>query len=574
MTTPLDAPAVAKLLTEIGQRLELANESPFKVRAYYAAAESLYALPEPLHQLVAKRKLRELPGIGEALAEKIIRLHLSGTHPTLEFLREQMPSGVLDLLKVSGLGPKKVSILYKDLKVSSLDELEAACRAGRLRDCKGLGAALEKKVLQNLEFLRKAQGFLLVHQAEELAQSVCDSLRAERPGLRRVLPAGTLRRGCELVDDLCLVAEAAGPEPVKSFVYGGLPVLVSSPQRYGAVLLHATGSAKHWEELRALAASKGLKLSEEGLWRGAEEFPCGDEEAVYSALGLPFIEPELREGLGEIGLAAAGSLPVLLRNEDIRGILHCHTDFSDGMSTLPAMAEAVRARGCQYFGVAEHSRSAGYAGGLREEEIREQHKLIEDLNANYARGTGVSPVSEEPFRILKGIESDILEDGALDYPPEILRRFDFIVASIHSRLNLDKQAQTARIVAAVANPHTAMLGHISGRLLLQREAYSLDTEEVLKACGRHGVAVEINAHPHRLDLDWRWHRRALELGCMLSVNPDAHSIPELDTVRWGVAVARKGGVPKERVLNCLNLEEITKWLEARRRRAETADERR
>jgi len=559
MNPPLDAPAVARLLKEIGQRLELANESPFKVRAYYAAAETLSALPEPLHELVAKRKLREFPGIGEALAEKIIRLHQTGTHPTLDFLREQMPAGVLDLLRVSGLGPRKVSILHRDLHVSSLEELEAACRAGKLRDCKGLGAALEKKVLQNLEFLRQARGFQLVHQADDLAQSACESLRAERPGLRRIVPAGSLRRGCELVDDLCLVAELPdGPVPEEAFVYRDLRLFVGSPKRYGAVLLHATGSPKHFEELCVRAASQGLQLSEEGLWRGPVELPCPDEEAVYTALGLPFIEPELREGLGEIALAAAGKLPVLLQSRDIRGILHCHTDFSDGLDTLPAMAEAVRGHGCQYFGVAEHSRSAGYAGGLSEEDIREQHKLIEELNARYASAE---------FRILKGIESDILVDGALDYPAEILRRFDFIVASIHSRFNCDKQAQTARILAAVANPHASILGHISGRLLLQREAYSLDMEEVLKACGRHGVAVEINAHPHRLDLDWRWHRRALELGCILSINPDAHAIPELDSMRWGVAVARKGGVPKERVLNCLNLEEITHWLAARKRRA-------
>ena len=345
---------------------------------------------------------------------------------------------------------------------------------------------------------------------------------------------------------------------MKTFVHRDLRVFVGSPARYGVVLLHATGSAQHIEDLRALASAKGLSLSEKGLWRGTEELPCSDEAAVYAALGLPFIEPELREGQGEIALAAAASLPVLVRSQDIRGILHCHTDFSDGIDTLPAMAEAVRVRGYQYFGVAEHSRSAGYAGGLKEEDIREQHELIGKLNEKYG---------EVPFRILKGIESDILEDGALDYPPETLRRFDFIVASIHSRFNCDKAAQTARLIAAVANPHTSILGHISGRLLLQREGYSLDIEEVLKACGRHGVAVEINAHPQRLDLDWRWHRRALELGCMLSINPDAHAIPELDMVRWGVAVARKGGVPKERVLNCMSLEEITKWLAARKERA-------
>ncbi|MGD0091583.1 MAG: helix-hairpin-helix domain-containing protein [Planctomycetota bacterium] len=557
MNPPLDAPAVASLLTEIGQRMELTDEPPFKVRAYYAAAETLAALPTPLHELVAHRKLRDLPGVGEALAEKIARLHLTGSHPTLDFLRTQMPAGVLDFLKVSGLGPKKAALLYKDLRLSNLEELEAACRAGRLRDCKGLGEALEKKVLQGLEFLKRTHGLQLVHSAEELAQFVCVGLAAEHPRLRRVVPAGPLRRGCEVVDYVCIVAES--PDSEEDFLQSGVRVFLSFPRRYGVVLLFATGGPKHLEELCALAASKGIQLSEKGLWRSGGEICAYDEEAVYAALELPFIEPELREGLGEIALAAEGRLPHLVRREDIRGILHAHTVFSDGADTLPAMAEAVRARGCEYFGVAEHSQSAGYAGGLKEANVRAQHELIDELNAQYEPGS---------FRIFKGIESDIRDDGALDYPPDILRRFDFIVASVHSRFNFSKEQQTARLIAAVADPHTTIVGHLTGRLLLQREAYKVDVDAVLQACARQGVAVEINAHPHRLDLDWRWHRRALELGCMLSINPDAHSIPELGVVRWGVAVARKGGVPKERILNCMELGEITRWFEARRRKLE------
>lgn len=547
------------MLTEIGQRLELGGESPFKVRAYYRAAETLMSLPAPLPDLVAQRKLRECPGIGEALAEKVTKLHLTGSHPTLEFLRRQMPASVLDLLQVSGLGPKKVSLLHSVLRVSSLEELEEACRAGRLRECKGLGAALEKKVLGHLEFLRRGRGLWLIHQADELARLACAGLSTSRPDLRRIEAAGALRRGCELVDNLCVVAESPdGPVSETGFVHRDVRVYVSTPGRYGAALLWATGSQAHVEALCARAASKGLRLSAEGLWHGSRELPCADEETVYAALGLPFIAPELREGQGEIEQAAAGTLPVLLRPQNVRGVLHCHTDFSDGADSLPAMAEALRARGYQYFGVADHSQSAFYAGGLKEDEIAAQHQMVDDLNAQYGKGQ---------FRVFKGIESDIREDGALDYADAVLGRFDFIVASIHSRFNLDQRAQTARIVGAVSNPHTAMLGHISGRLLLQREPYSVDVEEILKACARHGVVVEINAHPHRLDLDWRWHRRALELGCMFSINPDSHSIGELAVMRWGVAVARKGGVPEERVLNCLELAEISAWFERRRKRA-------
>jgi DNA polymerase (family 10) len=308
------------------------------------------------------------------------------------------------------------------------------------------------------------------------------------------------------------------------------------------------------EELQVFAAAKGFSLDGRGLFRGDRLVPCREEADVYAALGLAFVAPELREGEGEIAAAAEGRLPELVDAGDLRGVLHCHTTASDGANALEEMAEAARQRGYSYFGVADHSRSAGYAGGLSLEEIAAQHAEVDRLNRRW-RGR---------FRILKGIESDILADGALDYPDEVLETFDFVVASVHSRFRLDEAAQTARILQAVANPHTTVLGHMTGRLLLRREGYQLDVDRVLRACAEHGVAVEINANPNRLDLDWRWHRRALELGCTLSINPDAHSIAELDLTRWGLAVARKGGVPKERILNCNDLKGIRAHLKARK----------
>jgi DNA polymerase (family 10) len=280
----------------------------------------------------------------------------------------------------------------------------------------------------------------------------------------------------------------------------------------------------------------------------------GTEKEIYGALGLQFVEPELREGRGEIERAAATALPKLVRGSDLRGVLHCHTDFSDGANSLQEMADATHRRGYSYFGVADHSQSAAYAGGLKLDDIKAQHALIDKLNARHG----------EEFRILKGIESDILLDGSLDYPDDVLGRFDFVVASVHSRFRLDRNAQTARIIRAVANPHTTILGHITGRLLLKRPGYEIDIDAVLRACADHGVTVEVNANPHRLDLNWRWHERALELGCMLSINPDAHSIGELDLTRWGVLSARKGGVPRERVLNCIDLARLQRFLDKRR----------
>jgi DNA polymerase (family 10) len=355
-----------------------------------------------------------------------------------------------------------------------------------------------------------------------------------------------------------LVAEApkltGGPELLSTG--GGLSVHLTDHRHYGATLLHATGSAQHLDALRALAAGKKLVLDEQGLRGGGKVIASKSEHTIYAALGLPFIEPELREDASEIASALAGRLPTLVREKDLRGVLHAHSDFSDGVDTLATMAEAARRRGYAYFGIADHSKSAHYAGGLDLDEIEQQHAEIDRLNASCG----------SRFRIFKGIESDILADGSLDYPDDVLARFDFVVASVHSRFKLSRKAQTERLLVAVANPYTTILGHMTGRQLLRRPGYDVDIARVLAACGQHGVAVEINANPWRLDLDWRWHSRALELGCMMSINPDAHSTDELDLIRWGVTMARKGGVPKDRVLNSLSLREFAAYLRRRKAR--------
>ena len=552
----LDTTAVSHLLMEIGQRMELAGELPFKARAYYTAAENLMAITTPLSELIAKGKLRDIPGVGEAIAEKIIKLHKTGTHPTLEFLREQFPAGVLEIMRVPGLGPKKAAVIYNELKITSLLELEEACKAGRLKEYKGLGAKLEIKILQGIEFMRKASGQRFIDAAQEHLQLARRSLQEAHPEIERIEFAGSFRRGCEVVDDPSLVVFSTGPFQ-KLDVPGDVAVHVSDRNHFAATWLFATGSKAHLNGLCALASSRGMTLNARGLSREDVEIACNDERDIYAALGLTFIEPELRERRGEIELAQKGLLPKLVNDADIRGILHSHTDFSDGKQPLARMAEAVRERGYQYYGVADHSQSAGYAFGLKEERVIAQQQLADRLNAEY---------SGKHFRIFKGIESDILDDGSLDYPDRVLNNFDFVVASVHSRFNLDKQAQTQRLIKAVSDPHTTILGHPTGRLLLRREGYAMDMEEVLKACAKHGVVVEINAHPYRLDLDWRWHSRALELGCMLSINPDAHAIGEIDLVHWGVIAARKGGVPAERVLNCMDLDAITKYFEERKKR--------
>lgn len=553
----LDAPAVAELLRELAQRSVLRGDNPYRARAYARAAENLGTLPVPLDQVIREGRIREIPGVGEAIADIITKLQKTGTHPSLEAMRQELPAGVLEMLAVPGLRPETVVTIYKKLGIASLAELEAAARADKLKDVKGLVTSLQTKILQGLDVMRTGEGQRHLHGAAVLLEGAVTELRRAHPDLKRITPAGEFRRGCELVSDLCLVVEASSGQASGETISSGsqLQIHLTDPARYGITLLMATGSQSHLDKLNSLATDKGMMLDASALHRGRRIVARKSEEQIYRALGLPFIEPELREGQDEIVLALSGKLPHLVNDEDIRGILHAHTDRSDGVNTLEQMAEATRARGYQYFGVADHSKSAHYAGGLSLDEIDEQHAEIDRLNRKY----------DGTFRILKGIESDTLQDGSLDYADEVLARFDFVVASVHRRFRLSMDEQTQRILRAVANPHTTILGHMTGRQLLRRPAYEVDIEKVLTACALHGVAVEINANPWRLDLDWRWHRRALELGCIMSINPDAHATDEIDLAHWGVMMARKGGVPPDRVLNCRGLSSLLAHLSERRK---------
>ncbi len=557
---PLDAPAVAHLLHEIGQRLEISGEAPFKARAYYAAAESLMRLGEPLEDVVARGDLRKISGVGEAIAEKIVKLRRTGTHRTLDHLRELMPATVLEMLDIPGLGPKKVGLLYNTLKVKSVEELEAACKDGRVKDCKGLGGALQEKVLAALQAMQATHDQFRLDDGTSRLVVAANAVALLHPLWGRVVPAGDCRRGCEIVRDLCLVAEGGAED---THTIENIRVVVSEERHYGLALLFATGSAAHLDLLTRFASDKGFVLTPQTLRDpNGTVVPCPDEQDIYAALGLPFIEPELREGKplisgqNEIELAVAGKLPALLNVKHLRGVLHCHSTFSDGMDSLETMAKRVRDLGYEYFGIADHSKSAFYARGLKREQVLDQHARIDELNSLQRSG----------FRIFKGIESDILQDGALDYDDDLLRQFDFVVASVHSRFALGREEQTRRVIRAVENPHTTILGHPTGRLLLQRPPLEIDMEAVLEACAARGVAVEINAHPQRLDLDWRLHQRALELGCTLSINPDAHSRNDIEMMHWGVCIARKSGVPRGRVLNCKGGDELATYFARRKAR--------
>jgi len=548
-----DASHIACLLKEFGRRAMLYGGNPYRAKAYLRAADSVAMLTEPIGELIAESKLREIPGVGEAIARVIATLFQTGSHPSLEKMRADVPDSVLEMLTIPGLRPEKVLKLHKELGINTIDELEVAAKQDRLKSVKGLGPALQRKILAGLQARRSSLGARHIHRAAELLATARGNLERSNLGLKSIMVAGDFRRGSELVSDLALVAEKRVPE-VSQLKFGELTVHIANHDRLGAAMLFATGSASHLDQLHKLAKKKGMSLYANGLRRNGKVIAAGTEEEIYEALGLSFIEPELREGRGEIALAKMKRLPHLVRYEDIRGILHAHTNASDGVNTLKQMAEATRKRGFSYFGVADHSKSAHYAGGLTAEQIAAQHEAIEELNSRYDQG----------FRIFKGIESDILPDGALDYPDEILSRFDFVVASVHGHFRKDRAAQTERILRAVANPHTTILGHRTGRQLLRRPGYEVDVERVLAACAEHGVAVEINANPWRLDLDWRWHQKAIDLGCWFSINPDAHSTAEIDLTKWGVTMARKGGVSADRVLNALDLTVFSAHLEVRK----------
>jgi DNA polymerase (family 10) len=556
-----NAAQVAELLNELAQRMELSGGNPYRARAYSRAAENLALTTVPLKQLVDEGQLQEIPGIGDALAAVITEIYETGHYARLDAMRGEAPAGLLEMLRIPGLKPDRVRKLHTDLRIGSVAELEKAARSGQLESVKGFGPAFQAKVLQGIEMSKRPQGRHL-HRAATAIAYASNQISRLHPDWENLTPAGDFRRGSELVGSLSLVVvDPALRGPNKSMTESGeLTVHVTSRKRYGVTLLLATGSDAHIANLQALAKRKGCSLSEEGLRKGPRILAGETEEDIYDALGLPFIPPELRESGREVQLAATGQLPELVRLENIRGILHAHTDQSDGSDTLKEMADATRKRGYTYLGLTDHSQTAHYAGGLKAEEVIKQQAAIDKLNKSLGRD----------FHVFKGIESDILGDGSLDFPEDILRRFDLIVASVHSKFKMSRKEQTDRIVKAVENPHTTVLGHVTGRQLLKRPGYEVDMERILRACAKNGVAIEINAHPWRLDMDWRWCERGLELGCMFSINPDAHSTDEIDNLQWGVLMARKGAVPKERVLNALTLPHFRRHLEARKLRRKTA----
>jgi DNA polymerase (family X) len=576
----MDRAQVADSLDEIGTLLELLGENPFKTRAYGNAARIVRALEEDLADLIARKQLGEIKGIGPALVGKITTLVTTGSLPYLDELRAQVPAGMLEWLKVPGLGPKKARAIHVTLGIATLDQLEAAARDGKLRELEGFGAASEKKIADGIARVREHAGRFLRPVVLQQAHGIL--ARVTRLKGVRAEVAGSVRRGAETSKDIDVVVTAKDADKVMD-TFVGMPGVVEvvgrgptkcsvrlalgpnadlrvvPPESYPFALLYFTGSKAHNVALRARAQKLGMKLNEYALTREADgrSVPCKDEAAIYAALGLPWIPPELREDTGEIEAAERGALPKLVELGDLEGILHCHSTWSDGTNSIREMAEAARAMGMTYLGMCDHSRSAAYAGGMSIEQVREQHREIDALNAEH----------DGAFRVLKGIEVDILADGTLDYPDEVLRSFDLVVASVHSRFNLTAEEQTARMIRAVAGGFVDIVGHPTGRLLLTRDAYPLDLFALIDAAAEHGVAIEINAHPQRLDLDPSGLRHGLAKGMVTSIDPDSHDAAGLRDVAYGIDTARRGWCTARDVLNTRPLPKLLAWLAHRRKQA-------
>jgi DNA polymerase (family 10) len=573
---------VAAALDEIGTLLELKGENPFRANAYHAASRTILQTVGDLKELVEQGRLGEVRGIGEALREKITTLVTTGRLPYLEELRASVPAGMLQMLRLPGVGPKKVKALHDSLKVASIEELKAACERGAVAGLKGFGAKSQAKILEGIAFLGRAGHRVRIDLAEPIGLALLDRVRA-MPGVIRAELCGSLRRRRETIGDIDILASAkdaapimdafvslpevvqvAGHGPTKSSVVAGLTlhgakitlnadlrVLDDADFAYG--LLYFTGCKEHNIRLRQRAIDRGLSLNEYALTKGKKRLPANTEEEIYKHLDLAFIPPELREDTGEVEAAEGGKLPALVEVGQIRGVFHNHTTASDGTATLEEMALAAKRIGLEYFGVGDHSRSLTIANGLSPERVRAQWAEIDLLNKRL-----------DGIHILKGTEVDILEDGSLDFDDELLAGFDYVVASVHSLFGLPEEKMTARVCKALAHPRVTMLGHSTGRLLLRRDGYKINLDEVLKTAAEHGKMIEINAQPHRLDLDWVHVKRAKALGIPIVINPDAHGTDELELYRYGVDVARRGWLTKADVFNTRGLKDVVKELKRRK----------
>lgn len=572
----MDKKVIASTLNDIAVMLELIGENPFKVKAFDTAARTVEMLESDIGQLVADGTIHQIKGIGAAISREITSLVQSGSSPLYQELQGRVPPGLLTMLDIPGLGPKKISALYRLLGITAIGQLETACRENRLAALPGFGQKSQDNILQAIELMHSFAGQHRYGDVIQQAIALERSLAASDYAIRTAI-AGSLRRCKEVVKDIDLLASSSSPDQLIR-LFTGLPEVaaviaagstkasvslasginidlrVVADDEFPYALHHFTGSKEHNTAMRHRAKGLDLKMNEYGLFDDqGKNIPCAGETEIFQALGLDYIPPELREGSGEIDAAASHTLPQLVEAGDLQGVLHVHSQYSDGSSSIAELAQACRDQGWSYLGISDHSQSAAYANGLTVEMVKRQMAEIDELNSRH-----------KDFTIFKGIESDILKDGSLDYPEEILSLFDFVIGSIHSGLKMSEDEATGRLLKALANPYLTILGHPTGRLLLGRQGYPLEMKTVIDSARDHRVAIELNVNPYRMDLDWRWCRYAKSQGVKIPVNPDAHRHEELGLARQGVGVARKGWLEKGDVLNTLSAADLGRYFQAKR----------
>ncbi len=570
---------VADILEEIGRMLALKDENPFKVRSYEDAARTISSLTTDLETVVENEELQDLEGIGEGLAGKIRELVETGSLEYYDNLREEIPEGVLNMMDIPGLGPRKVQTLREKLDCASIEELESAAEEQRVRELDGFGPKTEENILEGIQHIKQYRQRFLINEAREAAEPFLEFV-ASHDRVHRSEPCGSLRRRCETIGDVDILAsvededretvmddfvshekvqDVLGHGETKSSIRTRNGVQVDlrlvTDEQYPFALHYFTGSKEHNVAMRSLANDRDLKLNEYGLFREngddeeEERIDCGTEKELFETLDLHYIPPELREDMGELEQARDQELPELVRRSDLKGTFHAHTTRSDGKTPLRELVEDCVERGFAYVGISDHSQSARYAGGLTPDELREQRDEILSLREEL-----------DDITIFHGIESDIHPDGSLDYDEKLLAELDFVIASVHQQFQLSEQKQTDRLVRAVNHEQTTMLGHPTGRLLLEREGYDVDLEPVIEAAAETDTAIEINANPRRLDLDWRYGPLARDLDLKTSINPDAHSRSGFDHLRWGIGIARKSWFTPDRVINTWPVEKVEAFL--------------
>jgi len=567
--------SLAKMFYEIAEYLEM-DGVPFKPYAYQKAAMTLEALKEDVEDVYRQggvKALRALPGVGDAIAKKIEEYVTTGRLRYYEEFKEKMPIDLDEITRVEGMGPRRAKILFEKLGVRNLKELEEAARGGRIAPLSGFGEKTENNILEAIEFLKRSKGRFLLGDLLPVAEGVLEKLRKVK-GVERADMAGSLRRMKETIGDVDFLVISRDPERVMD-VFVSLPgvekiwgkgktkssvrmaegfdmdVRVIAPESYGAALQYFTGSKEHNIALRKIAIDRGFKLSEYGLFKGSKNIAARTEEEIYRRLGLQWIPPEMREDRGEIGLAEGGKLPGLVSEEDIRGDLHIHSDWDGGSNSIEKIAETARERGYQYVGIADHTKFLKIERGLDEKKIRERNREIDRLNE---RGKKASL----PFRILKGCEANIMNDGSIDIRDEVLAELDFVIAGIHSQFKMTRAEMTGRIIRALRNPHVDILSHPTGRILKRRDEYEADFDHLLKVAREEGKILEINAYPERLDLNDANIMKAVQAGVRMVVNTDAHHVDQLAVMRYGVAQARRGWANKKDIINTWPVAELLK----------------